>query len=106
MENGWYHVMNRGIDGRQLFPDNEANEHFRELLARMPTRFGLRIRAYVLMGDHYHLQIETLRPNLSRAIQWLNLHSVLGTTGYITGAAHFFRGVSKQSCTTLRRARS
>ena len=73
MENGWYHVMNRGIDARRLFPDNEANEHFRELLARMPTRFGLRIHAYVLMGNHYHLQIETLRPNLSRAIQWLNL---------------------------------
>jgi putative transposase len=73
MENGWYHVMNRGIDGRRLFPDHSANEHFRQLLARMPTRFGLRIHAYVLMGDHYHLQIETLRPNLSRAIQWLNL---------------------------------
>ena len=73
MENGWYHVMNRGIDARRLFPDNKANEHFRELLARMPTRFGLRIHAYVLMGNHYHLQIETLRPNLSRAIQWLNL---------------------------------
>jgi hypothetical protein len=29
MENGWYHVMNRGIDCRLLFPDNKANEHFR-----------------------------------------------------------------------------
>jgi REP element-mobilizing transposase RayT len=56
IENGWYHVMNRGIDARRLFPDNKANEHFRELLARMPTRFGLRIHAYVLMGKHYHLQ--------------------------------------------------
>jgi hypothetical protein len=37
MENGWYHVMNRGIDARRLFPDNKANEHFRELLARMPN---------------------------------------------------------------------
>ena len=73
MENGWYHVMNRGIDGRRLFPDNKANEHFRELLARMPTRFGLRIHAYVLMGNHYHLQIEKLRPDQSRATQWLNL---------------------------------
>jgi hypothetical protein len=45
MENGWYHVMNRGIDARRLFPDKKANEHFRELLARMPTRFGLRIHA-------------------------------------------------------------
>jgi hypothetical protein len=41
MENGGYHVMNRGIDARRSFPDNKANEHFRELLARMPKRFGL-----------------------------------------------------------------
>ena len=39
----------------------------------MPERFGLRIHAFVLMGNHYHLQIETLKPELSRAIQWLNL---------------------------------
>jgi hypothetical protein len=32
-----------------------------------------RIHAFVLMGNHYHLQIETLKPDLSRAIQWLNL---------------------------------
>jgi hypothetical protein len=43
-------------EGRRLFPDNKANEHFRELLARMPTRFGLGIHAYVLMGNDYHLQ--------------------------------------------------
>ena len=73
VENGWYHVLNRGIDGRQLFPDDHANEHFLELLESMPERFGLRIHAFVLMGNHYHLQIETLKPDLSRAIQWLNL---------------------------------
>jgi len=73
VENGWYHVLNRGIDGRQLFPDEYANEHFLELLESMPERFGLRIHAFVLMGNHYHLQIETLKPELSRAIQWLNL---------------------------------
>jgi len=26
VENGWYHVLNRGIDGWQLFPDDRANE--------------------------------------------------------------------------------
>ena len=45
VENGWYHVVNRGIDGRQLFPDDHANERFLELLERMPERFGLRIDA-------------------------------------------------------------
>ena len=73
VENGWYHVVNRGIDGRQLFPDDRANEHFLELLKRMPARFDLRIHAFVLTRNHYHLQIETLKPDLSRAIQWLNL---------------------------------
>jgi REP element-mobilizing transposase RayT len=73
VENGWYHVLNRGIDGRQLFPDNRANEHFLELLKSMPARFDLPIHAFVLMGNHYHLQIETLKPDLSRAIQWLTL---------------------------------
>jgi hypothetical protein len=27
--------------------------------------------AYVLMGNHYHLQLETPQANLSRAMQWL-----------------------------------
>ena len=45
VENGWYHVLNRGIDGRQLFPDDRANEHFLELLKSMPARFNLRIHA-------------------------------------------------------------
>jgi putative transposase len=73
IENGWYHVLNRGLEGRQIFPDNDANQHFLELLGTLPTRFGVRIHSYVLMGNHYHLQIETPKANLSRAMQWLNL---------------------------------
>jgi putative transposase len=73
VENGWYHVVNRGIEQRQIFPHPSANEHFIELLTTLPERFGVKIHAYVLMGNHYHLQIETPRANLSRAMQWLNL---------------------------------
>jgi hypothetical protein len=43
VENDWYHVLNRGSDGRQLFPDDRANEHFLELLKSMPARFELLI---------------------------------------------------------------
>jgi hypothetical protein len=56
---------NRGVDGRQLFCDDHANEHFPELLESMSERFGLRIHVFVLMGNHYHLQIETLKPELT-----------------------------------------
>jgi REP-associated tyrosine transposase len=70
---GWYHVLNRGVERRQIFPRVEANLHFLELLGCLPKRFGVRIHAYVLMGNHYHLQLETPQANLSRAMQWLNL---------------------------------
>jgi REP element-mobilizing transposase RayT len=73
IEDGWYHVLNRGIEGREIFPDDRANQHFLELLGILPKRFGVRIHGYVLMVNHYHLQIETPEANLSRVIQWLNL---------------------------------
>ena len=70
---GWYHVLNRGIERRQIFPRAETNLHFPELLGFLPSRFGVRVHAYALMGNHYHLQLETPQANLSRAIQRLNL---------------------------------
>jgi hypothetical protein len=41
--NGWYDVLNRGIDGRQLFPDDRANEHFLELLKSLPAPLNTRL---------------------------------------------------------------
>jgi putative transposase len=73
LEGGWYHVLNRGIDRRTIFKSSNCYSHFLELLSQLPKRFGVRIHGYVLMADHYHLQIETPQANLSRAIQWLNV---------------------------------
>jgi hypothetical protein len=64
---------NRGVGRRQIFPGEQANLHFLELVGELPSRFGLRVHAYVLMGNHYHLQLEAPQVDLSRAMQWLNL---------------------------------
>jgi putative transposase len=73
IEGGWYHVLNRGIEKRVIFRGAPAYEHFCGLMARLPERFGVKVHGYVLMPNHYHLQVETPRANLSRAIQWLNV---------------------------------
>jgi REP-associated tyrosine transposase len=73
VEGGWYHVLNRGIERREIFKDETSYEHFLELLSKMPERFGVKVHGYVLMNNHYHLQIETPRANLSKAVQWLNV---------------------------------
>ena len=46
---------------------------FVELLAHWQERFRLRLHAYVLMPNHYHLLLQTRESNLSRAMQWLNV---------------------------------
>jgi len=69
----WYHITARGTERRTIFTDEKDRRHFVEVLAQCPERFGLRIHAYVLMGNHYHLLVETPLANLSPAMQWLNL---------------------------------
>ena len=73
----WYHVTARGIERRALFRDDRDRTHFLGLLEELVARHDVALHAFVLMDNHYHLLLETLRPNLSRAVQWLNVsHSV------------------------------
>jgi len=72
----WYHVMARGIEGRTIYSAEGDYRKFEELLATLPERFGVRLHTYVLMPNHYHLQIETPRLNLSEAIKWVNVSYV------------------------------
>jgi len=37
----------------------------------MSERFEIEIYAYVLMDNHYHLLLRTMRPNFSKSMQWL-----------------------------------
>ena len=70
---GWYHITARGNNRQAIFVDKRDREHFLELLEEMGARFDVRIHAYVLMDNHYHLLITTPQANASRAVQWLNV---------------------------------
>ncbi len=72
-QGAWYHVLNRGIERRTIFPTRRCNERFIELLSSLPERFGVQLHAYALMGNHYHLQLESREANLSQAMHWLNV---------------------------------
>jgi REP element-mobilizing transposase RayT len=70
---GWYHIINRGHQRRAIFRDRRCYEDFLKRLGQLPQRFGVRIHSYVLMPNHYHLQVEVgVRPALSTAMHWLN----------------------------------
>ena len=69
----WYHVLNRGTERRAIFRSTRCREKFIELLSSLPERFGVRLHGYALMGNHYHLQLESREANLSKALHWLNV---------------------------------
>src|SRR3984893_2371845 len=69
----WYHVVARGIEKRRIFYGEQDFQHFEQLLGTLPERFGVHVQGYVMMANHYHLQLETPRENLSEAVRWLNV---------------------------------
>src|SRR5260370_536056 len=66
------HVTARGKERKGHFRADSDRVHFLELLGELDEGFGVRVHAYVLMDNHYHLLPETTEANLSRAMQWLN----------------------------------
>ncbi len=69
--NACYHVINRGNYRRDLFAGQGAAEAFERCLFEAAARFGWRLHAYVIMRNHFHLAVETLEPNLSEGMKWL-----------------------------------
>jgi putative transposase len=69
---GLYHVTARGNGRQTLFADDTDRERFLMVLTRVVARYHLLCHAHCLMGNHYHLLLETPDANLSRAMRQLN----------------------------------
>ena len=58
-EGAHYHVTTRGNERKAIFRDDIDRRKFLELLGRAVEQFDIRVHAYVLIDNHYHLMIET-----------------------------------------------
>ena len=67
-----YHVTARGNNGRKIFKSASDRGAFLELVAVIAAKRGWIIHAYCLMGNHYHLLIETPEPDLGAGMRHLN----------------------------------
>src|SRR6266849_5069420 len=61
-----YHVTSRGDRQEPIYEDDKDRREFLTVLGEVVERFGWVCYAYCLMGNHYHLVIETPKGNLSR----------------------------------------
>jgi putative transposase len=71
-ENAFYHVMNRGRARQFIFHDEAYYLAFLETISEACTRFKCIVHAYCLMGNHYHILIETPKGDLSRIMRHIN----------------------------------
>jgi REP element-mobilizing transposase RayT len=63
--------MARGNQGRPIFRDDQDCRCLLATLGEACEKAGWRIHAYVLMGNHYHLLVETPEGNLVAGMKWL-----------------------------------
>jgi putative transposase len=68
----WYHVMNRGRRGEKIFFVDADRKAFITVLQEAAELWNLRISAYCLMSNHYHILIQTPDGNLSRGMRHIN----------------------------------
>ena len=68
----WYHVMNRGRRGEPVFIERSDYLSFLDVLKETRELWQLRIAAYCLMPNHYHLLVQTPRGNISRCMRHID----------------------------------
>jgi len=82
-----YHLMARGNQGQKICLDDADRQMWLATLVEAWKRTGWRLHAWVLMGNHYHLLLETPEPNLVSGMKWLQ-----GTYTQRFNARHRQRG--------------
>jgi len=73
----WYHVINRGRRGEEVYTKSKDYRLFIDLLKESAELFSIKIAAYCLMPNHYHLLIHTPDGNLSRYARIIILRNIV-----------------------------
>jgi len=91
-EGAVYHVTARGNERRAVFFSDDDRKLFLKTIGEMVERFGVRVMAYCLMLNHYHLVLGTPQGNLSRAAGWLQVTYTVRFNARHRRSGHLFQG--------------
>ncbi len=67
-----YHVINRGLERREIFTSPKDYQYFLLLLDQMYLKYNLIVHSYCLMPNHYHLYLETPNAQLAQIMRQLD----------------------------------
>src|SRR5437773_9052147 len=69
-EGAIYHVLNRGDRREPIFKEDQDRELFLATLGEVCAKTDWQVHAYCLMGNHFHLVVETPAGNLVAGMKW------------------------------------
>jgi len=87
-----YHVMNWGNHYQKIVRDGKDGEVFLETLGEACGAADWSVHAFAVMGNHYHLLLETHRATLVKGMQWINSTHTLRYNGRHKLRGHLFQG--------------
>jgi REP element-mobilizing transposase RayT len=68
----FHHVMNRGIEGKDIFSDDTDKDIFLRILKEKSKKLRIRLLVYCIMNNHYHLVLQNSSGMLSDFMRELN----------------------------------
>jgi putative transposase len=87
-----YHITSRGDHREDIFMDDVDRQSFLNILGQVCARTGWICHAYCLMDNHYHLVIDTPKPNLAKGMRQLNGVYTQAFNRRHDRAGHVFQG--------------
>jgi putative transposase len=92
-DNHIYHVLNRGNGRQEVFHKDGDYEAFINLMKQAKERYSVKIFAYCLMPNHFHMVVMPDKgEQLSRWMQWLTTSHVRRYHRHHGSSGHIWQG--------------
>jgi REP element-mobilizing transposase RayT len=92
IEDGWHHVMNRGIDREVVFHSADSARTFLWLVGEAAELLGVEVHAYALMRNHFHLLVHCPEGRLSAFMQRVGARFTQAVNQQLERDGPLFRG--------------
>lgn len=93
----FHHSMNRGVNGEAILAGDTHKEAFLQMLAEKTARYRIRLLAYCLMDNHYHLVLQNTSGRMSDFFRNLNTQYGFYYRRAMGGQGYVFQGRFKST---------
>lgn len=89
---GFHHVVNRGVARTDIYLSRADKEMFLKILCKACQLYKVNVHDYCLMGNHYHIIVETTGENISLFMRHINSNYAIYFNKRYQRSGHLWQG--------------